>query len=220
MKRQYLGDSKDSFKWDYHDHLVRTLGYDRLRVAWMMSPDDGSAEGSSRPELFPARPEVLQFCNQLKASHDPDMVAGLPSATGASYAVVLSEPAARPDGTLGAAFFGGIRAGKSDVVFLDPDNGFEPEKSATDRHVRYNDLEALVRVAHPDAVITVFQHHRRRKFPDDFARIRARIVSGHTCAIYWHSLMFVCISSSQSTIARVREINHAFAAHRPVIALD
>ena len=26
MKRQYLGDSKDSFKWDYHPFLVDALG--------------------------------------------------------------------------------------------------------------------------------------------------------------------------------------------------
>ncbi|MGB8813237.1 MAG: hypothetical protein WCC57_08625 [Paracoccaceae bacterium] len=220
MKRQYLGDSKDSFKWDYHDHLVRMLGYQTLKVAWMMKPDDGGTDGSSAPELFPARPEVLRFCNQLKASHDPGLVTSLPSATEASYSVALSEPVLGRDDKLESAFFHGIKAGKSDVVFLDPDNGFEPEKSSTDRHVRYNDLETLVRAAHPDAVITVFQHHRRRKFPDDFARIRERIVSGNTCAIYWHSLMFVCISSSHLTMARVREINHAYAAVRPVIALD
>jgi hypothetical protein len=32
MKRQYLGNSRDHFKWDYHDQLVRALGADELQV--------------------------------------------------------------------------------------------------------------------------------------------------------------------------------------------
>jgi len=30
MKRQFLGDSNDSFKWDYHDYLATRLGYPQL----------------------------------------------------------------------------------------------------------------------------------------------------------------------------------------------
>jgi hypothetical protein len=38
MKRQYLGDSKDSFKWDYLHFFVEKLGYSQLKIAWMMTP--------------------------------------------------------------------------------------------------------------------------------------------------------------------------------------
>ena len=33
MKLQYLGDSKDSFKWDYHDVLSTHLDVETLVVA-------------------------------------------------------------------------------------------------------------------------------------------------------------------------------------------
>ena len=42
MKLQYLGDSKDSFKWDYHHFLMEALGYSQLTIAWMLTPDDGA----------------------------------------------------------------------------------------------------------------------------------------------------------------------------------
>ena len=44
-------------------------------------------------------------------------------------------------------------------------------------------------------MVVVFQHHRRKKFADDFARIRERLLSGYSSAIYWQTLMLVCLSS-------------------------
>ena len=38
MKLQYLGDSKDSFKWDYHDYLATSLKFSTLKVIFMMTP--------------------------------------------------------------------------------------------------------------------------------------------------------------------------------------
>lgn len=220
MKLQYLGDSKDSFKWDYHDHLVRSLAYGKLTIAWYMTPDDGGTHGSTAPELFPARPEVLQLCHDLRASRAPALLSGLTIRTGAPYVVGFHQAG---DGSIagdGEAFFKGCSAGDDEVLFLDPDNGFEPERSSSDRHVRYPDLERLLQASAPGAVITIFQHHRRKKFPEDFARIRERLISGHSCALYWHSLMFVCVSNSAEVIARVRDINRSYATGRPVMTID
>ena len=72
MKRQYLGDSKDSFKWDYLDFLVEALALPQLKIVWMMTPDDGGSDGKTSPERFLARPEVLRFCNSLKATRNPE----------------------------------------------------------------------------------------------------------------------------------------------------
>jgi hypothetical protein len=101
------------------------------------------------------------------------------------------------------------------VIFLDPDNGFEPERSSSERHVRYADLDRLIKAMPPETVVTVFQHHRRKKFSEDFARIRERLIGGYSCAIYWQSLMFVCLSRSEKVIARVGAINLEYAQHRP-----
>lgn len=216
MKRQYLGDSKDSFKWDYHHFLVEALGYRHFKIAWMMTPDDGGTDGRTAPELFPAREEILRLCHDLRLTRDPALLSGLPARTRAQYAVSFHAPDKTHPGGEPSAFFSGIEVGSSQLLFLDPDNGFEPERSSTDKHVRYADLDGLIKKVSPDTVVTVFQHHRRKKFPEDFARIRERLLSGYCCAVYWHSLMFVALSSSPATIAKVREINSAYARHRPV----
>ena len=216
MKRQYLGDSKDSFKWDYLHHLIQALGYARLEVAWTMSPDDAESHGKTAPELFPARPEILALCRQLRATREPELLAGLPAATGARYTLSIHDAG---QGAAGS-FFTGLQASPAQVIFLDPDHGFEPERSATDRHVRYAALDALMKALPPDAVVVVFQHHRRKKFPDDLAGIRRRLLGGYSSAIYWRSLMFVVLSSSARTMARVGAINREYARQRPVTVLD
>lgn len=219
MKRQYLGDSKDSFKWDYHHYLMEALAYDHLKIVWMMTPDDGGSHGSTAPELFSSRQEILSLCNRLRSTRDPALVLLLPAITAAKYQVSFHDPSENTNNRNYQSVFSGITPGSGQVIFLDPDNGFEPERSHTDRHVRYSDIDALIKLAPADTVVTVFQHHRRKKFPDDFAGIRKRLLSGYATAIYWHSLMFVSISSSRETIRQVGKINREYAKHHPVKAL-
>jgi hypothetical protein len=216
MKRQYLGDSKDSFKWDYHHFLVEALGYRQLKIAWMMTPDDGGPDGKTAAEAFPARQEILRLCNELRSARDPALLLGLPATTGAQYTVSFYSPDEAQNGTNRFTFFSGNDASSDQVLFLDPDNGFEPERSCSDKHLRYSDLDRLIRAISPGTVVSVFQHHRRKKFPEDFARIRERLISGYSTAIYWDSLMFVGISLSPETIHRVGEINREYAKQRPV----
>ena len=213
MKLQYFGDSQDSFKWDYHSYLVDALGYDELKIVWMMTPDDGSGHGKSSPEQFPARREIIDFCHALKASRNPNDLLRLPEISGGRFRVKLHDANPRDRGR---SFSSRADVSKNQVLFLDPDIGFEPEKSSTDAHIRYPDVELLLKKADPSTVITVFQHHRRKKFPDDFAEIREKLHSGYSTAIYWQLLMFVCLSTSEETIDRVREINQRYAELRPV----
>jgi hypothetical protein len=218
MKLQYLGDAKDSFKWDYHDFLVARLGYLQLTIVWMMTPDDGSSHGRTAPERFPARAAILRLCQDLRRTRNPALLLNLPAATGAKYAVGLCDPGIRPGG-YGNVLAANADRGSGQVLLLDPDNGFEPERSATDRHVRYADLDRLLQALPADAVLSVFQHHRRKKFPEDYARIRERLLSGFSTAIYWHSLMFVSVSASRETLRRVQEINCEYAEQRPVVVI-
>ena len=219
MKRQYLGDSKDSFKWDYHDFLVEALGCKQFQIVWAMTPDDNGPDGKTAPELFPAREEILHLCNDLRSTRALGLLFELPARTGARYAVKFHDPDATPGNGDNRSFFSGIETGPDQVLFLDPDNGFEPERSSTNKHVRYQDVDELIKNLPPSSVVTVFQHHRRRKFPEDFASIRKRLLSGHSTALYWRSLMFVSLSSSPETIHRVRAVNREYAKRRPVKVL-
>ena len=162
MKRQYLGDSKDSFKWDYHHYLVQDLGCGGLTVAWMMTPNDESKHGNTPPESSAARPEIVKFCQRLRSTRQPSLLTELPATTGADYAVSLH----RPDEPFShdkryAESKGLPNAGVDQVLFLDPDNGFEPANGASEKHVLYSDVDGILDVVSPDTVVSVFQTQRR-----------------------------------------------------------
>ena len=117
-------------------------------------------------------------------------------------------------------YFSDISAEPRQVLFLDPDNGFEPEKSNNEKHVLYSDVNTILKQIAPEAVISVFQHFRRISFDNDFAHIRERMPSGYTTALYWHSLMFVTISKTKEIIEKVIELNYQYSQRYPVNVLQ
>lgn len=216
MKHQYLGDSKDSFKWDYHDFLVNALGWKHFQIVGMMTPDDGGRDGRTSPENFPAGAGVLRFCNSLRESRDLKDLLKLPGITGSRYNVSLYKSEDFLDGDSRDLYFSGIERQPERLLFLDPDNGFEPEGSLSEKHVSYFEVDKLMAAISPTSAISVFQHHRRIKFGDDFARIRQRLRGGFSTAVCWNLLMFVIVSSSKETIRRVVEANREYAKNKPV----
>lgn len=215
VKLQYLGDSKDSFKWDYHDYLASELKFPWLNVALMLTPDDGGNDGKTKAEWFPARTPILRFCRDLQGNRTVERIKTLPRNTGGAYEVTLHK-----DGrhlTNRAEYFSGFDSSREQIVFLDPDNGFEPEKSCDDKHVSYRDVATLLGQLSETSIVSAFHHFRRVSFPDDFARIRERLGTGcHSTAIYWHSLMFVAVGKSERSIQAVRTANTAYAKRYPV----
>jgi hypothetical protein len=216
MKRQYLGDSKDSFKWDYHDHLLKALGYERFQIVLMMTEDDSKTDGRTRPELFPAHKEILCFCDELRKTRDLKVLEDLPAATQASYKVDLHKPDSCLNQDNRGSYFADITRGSDQLVFIDPDNGFEPEKGCSEKHISYREVDDILKGLSTGSVVTVFQHHRRKNFAEDFKRIRERLLHGHSTAIYWHTLMFVSISLSPDAIEKVRTANREYQHTRPV----
>jgi len=144
MKLQYLGDSKDSFKWDYHDYLLRELGYPVLNIMLMMTPDDQSNDGKSRPSLFPARREIIEFCNDLRNERDIKLIYELSDRTGSNYIINLHKPETHLTNLNRKIYFSGLSEKQNQLLFLDPDNGFEPENSFREKHVLYSDIKAIL----------------------------------------------------------------------------
>ena len=223
MKLQYLGDSKDSFKWDYHDYLLSEMGYSRFNIALMMTPDDGGNDGNLHPTLFPARSQIIDFCHDIRLkryigtiNEAVANIKDLPEKTSALYDVSLYKGATYFTNENRNEYFSDFKNSENQLVFLDPDNGFEPEILLNEKHVRYADITKILEQLSDESVVSVFQHHRRKKFPDDFARIKERIETGFTAAIYWHSLMFVAVSKSEKVISRVISANEKYAMKNPV----
>lgn len=212
MKLQYLGDSKDSFKWDYHDYLANGLGYD-LMLALMMTPDDKSRDGNTEPSRFPARNEILNFCVTLRKTMNIHQIEELPRETRSSYKVCLHRKADFFINRKRDVYFSDLNAheGKPVLYFLDPDNGFEPERSCSRKHVSYLDIKQILEQLPDKSVISVFQHFRRIPFRDDFTtiskRLRGQVQECHLAGIYWHSLMFVTISQDGEVIEKLTRLN-------------
>ena len=221
LKLQYLGDAKDSFKWDYHDFLLSELSYPVLNIALMLTPDDGGNDGNQRPELFPARSEIIKFCNFIRENryvgtidNAIENIKSLPKVTAAQYEILLHKGATCFTMENRRGYFSDFKQIENQLVFLDPDNGFEPEVTLSEKHVRYAEITQILEQLSSKSVISVFQHHRRIRFPDDFARIKERVETGFVTGIYWHSLMFVAISKSEKAIRRVILANEKYAAQR------
>jgi hypothetical protein len=215
MKLQLLGDSKDSFKWDYHDWLASELRCRQLTIALMLTPNDGSGDGRTKAETFPARTAVLRFCRDLQGRPDIEQIKQLPDYTGGSYKVALHKPNDWP--LVRSGYFSGFEAACDQLVFIDPDNGFEPEKSCGECHVAYDDVARVLGQLNDNSIISIFHHFRRVSFADDFARIRTRLVGCHCTAVYWDPrVMFVAVAKSERMVAAVSEANRKYSRNRPV----
>ena len=221
MKLQYLGDSKDSFKWDYHDYLTDSLGFELLSVLPMMTPDDNSNEGNTKPVLFPARKEIINFCKSLQNNRDITYIKSLPRITGSEYNLLLHKHDTNIKNNRNL-YYTDINTNNDQVVFLDPDNGFEPEKTYNEKHVRYREIRNILHQISHKSVISVFQHFRRVKFTNDFNTISKNILNvapfAHITAIYWNQLMFVLIGKSEKIIIEDIKLtlNKNYSNRRPV----
>ena len=73
MRRQYPGDEKDAFKWDYHNFLVEELGFDVLRVLFELTGNDSEnkGHGKSCPRSFRGADEkIYALCKRLRDSRE------------------------------------------------------------------------------------------------------------------------------------------------------
>jgi hypothetical protein len=220
MKLKYLGDAKDSFKWDYHDYLTSQLGYSVLKVVPMRTPDDASNDGQTNAADFPARNSIIDLCGELRRCRALELIRCLPTITRACYRVELHSPKIFLTKGNRREYFSDLRTAAHEVLFLDPDNGFEPKRSCSEKHLLYSDLAAILREASETAMISVFHHFRRVSFANDYVRIRERISRGHTAAIYWRSLMFVAVAKKPERIENVEAVNRRYAKDHPVKILE
>jgi hypothetical protein len=225
VKRQYLGDSKDAFKWDYLSHLVHELGFPRLQVIPMLTANDPTGHGESEPEYFnQARPKILEFCRHLRECRSNEdallEIRNLPAFTREQFAVDLYKPEVVFENSTRSRYFRDTDTGTTRLIFLDPDNGFEPAKKCSAKHVRYCEIELLLQKIPSESAVVVFQHFRRKSFPEEFANIRASLYGGHSTAVYWGKfLMLILVSRSQETILAARDINCHYSASRGLAEL-
>ncbi len=216
MQRKYLGDAKDCFKWDYLHFLVEALGHQQLQIVWMMNPDDPGSDGYP-PEKYPGDPRILGLCDLLRSRHDPELLADLPQRMAASYSVALYGSHEHMLDRDRNAYFADIVSEPAQCLFLDPDTGFEP-RTATVKHVRYQEGNALLGRVAPGSVVTVYQNFTYVPFPEHLRVIRRRFGDHECSAVYsdspYYSIMLMSMTTDDETTSRLREANDEYAKVR------
>jgi len=219
LKRQYLGDARDAFKWEYQDLLCRQLGYSELQIVPMLTPDDETNEGSLHSTKFAAASEIHDFCEMLRRSRSLDGLKLLPSMTGADYRVRLHKPETIFLDLERDAYFSNLHTEPDQLVFVDPDIGFEPQ-GRHEKHVAFADVKSLLDQATRSSAVSVYQHKRRTEpFQKTLEGIRRRLVNVNSAAIFNHNVMFITLSCSRFAIDRVAGINGAYAANRGLFTM-
>ena len=215
MKLQYLGDSRDSFKWHYHDYLMNhssnagSFGY-----IPMLRPDDGTTEGNTSPQAYEGSPESQDFCKLLQTTRDISEVRRLPEYTESSYKVSVLKPETHYTLISRDEYYKSYFS--AHIVLVDPCNGFEP-KIANDKHVLYKDIAYYIHKLPKRAVFSVYQNFRRKRFTEDFLQIRSRLQRHnsrlHITAICWRSdVMFVQVTVCKLEVKRLLDVNQRYAS--------
>ena len=147
MKLQYLGDSKDAFKWDYLDFLVNDFGAPILDVIPMMTLPDASTQGTTSPSQFPASAKIEAFCRHLQRDRDLAEISKLPSYMDRKYEIRLHKPNIefQNSSEFRVQYFSDIpfENSRNRVLFLDPDIGFQPAKTVNEKHIKYSDIATI-----------------------------------------------------------------------------
>lgn len=183
MKNQYFGDVNDYRKYG----LLRCLlaGNDlRLLVAWMLTLDDGRTDGRfirylGKPERHRHHdPELFDTLKAFLAGDAVRRVSQISQSSLLSRTGYFRDIVPDPAGERSRWFAALKRAVDSaDIVFLDPDNGFEVKsvpygRKGSSKYVFWDEVETL---ASAGKSLVIYQHFRRVKRVELIAGMEAEL---------------------------------------------
>ena len=176
MKNQYFGDVNDYRKYGLLRVLSSPAGLS-LGVAWMLTPDDGGTDGRLRRYLSePQRwrhhdPELYTHLEEVLDNDAQPSVGLIERAAVLDHATFFSDLV--PDDSWGRASWAQRMCNSMsgcDLVFLDPDNGFEVRsrpigRTGSSKYAAWHEVEQLWGNA---SSVLVYQHYCRER-RDTFA---------------------------------------------------
>ncbi len=184
LKNQYFGDRNDRFKYDLSIFLTSHLpGVDRFTFVPMLTPDDGSTDGSLHSYSQDGRPEelhrFLQNCVR-RSWRNIYLLRGYFCAH--DHPFTYSPYADQIEFRHGTReqYFDGIPAElcRSAVILLDPDNGLEVPSARPgkmNKYVKYEEVRDLSIRMGDSSVLSVYQHLPREKRVPYFDRIHREL---------------------------------------------
>jgi hypothetical protein len=211
VKLQYLGDSRDAFKWDLLHWLCTRAepAFARLLFIPLLTPDDPVPRDGRTPHArFPCRPLIRRFVAGLAAA---------PRSLEHLIALGRLEPDHPLEVTVAQAdvyIEGGWRRSTywdwckpeqytDTLVFLDPDNGFETRSQHGPKWVRHDEVKWLLEVLPASSAVAVYQHRPRQRWAEFLARLATRLdYARYAQAVYEAHLAFLLLSCSPSAAER------------------
>jgi hypothetical protein len=217
MKNQYFADRRDFSKYDLLLQLMASgLGFEQLVLIWMLTRDDGSADGEIRDYSVGQRRQALHDWLQTQHRREHRDVVRLADCPGFADAewrlmpvldVVPDDPGARAEYIARAAAL----TAKPSLVFLDPDNGMmvgSATAATRCKYVDYGELATLSGAMHDDSALLVYQHLPRVKrevfYAEALRRLRQEAGAVHATWLSPDSLVaYFLIAKSDERLRQV-----------------
>jgi hypothetical protein len=230
MKLQYLGDSRDAFKWDLL-HWICTQSspnFVHLQFVPMLTANEPwSSDGATPHERFKCRPFIRGFIDGLKEEpRSMRRVEALGSAEpyAPTFDVSVWCPADCISGDLRRGnYWNGLalESLENAVVFLDPDNGFETKSQRGEKWVRHDEAKELLRRLPTSSIAVIYQHRPRRTWNAVFADLAAHLdYAPMVIATFESNLAFLLIGGTDANEERVRAAVKRYALQHGKVRVE
>ena len=192
----------------------------------MMTSESDGTNGNTNNEKFKGSdPKIKELCEDLKKLKEKcvvefiEKIKNLPQSLGKEYQIDFHKPDTPFTDRGREEYFLNLPKHQKQVVFVDPDTGFEP-KSCKVSHVKYSEIDKILKQLE-DPIVVVFQNSKREVggFQTHFKEIEKELNSLSICnkatAIYWsNKVMFVAITQDESQLEKIKEANTVYEKAR------
>lgn len=184
MKNQYFGDKRDLLKYSLLETLASRLpGIEQLTCIWLLTEPAVNNDGN---RLFAPRVDASRlecFLHECVSTNRRDVRNLAMYVAGSEFAYFSygDDPSTYFSATSRKDYFGSIplQALARSVVFFDPDNGLEPDKSCGVAHLSYEEFATVFTRMDRVSAAVVYQHLPRRSpavfWPELAAKVRSRL---------------------------------------------
>ena len=226
VKIQFLGDSRDAFRWDLLHWLCSRSAppFSKLLFVPLLTPPDPSLRHGQTPHTrFPARPEIQDFVGSLRAHPEGlNAIRRLGRVeTNWSFDVVIHAPdTVIHDGIRRGEYWRGLQPPLygNTLLFLDPDNGFEIKSDRGNKWVLDAEVAWLLCELPPSSIVVVFQHWPHRPWNQVFEALLPRLpLASYASAAYDHSSAFILLARDLQTAGTVDVAVRAYAHGHPTV---
>ncbi len=185
MKHQYLGDTRDLFKYDLIETLLsRHASLEQAFFITMLTPDDGSGHGE-RAKYSQARAghlnsDLAAFLSHLRDARTRNCFGIRDYFSERSFQVNVDRCpfTHRERKDYFSRIARKVRQLSHALIFLDPDTGLEVAVP-TSAHLLYAEVSRVTRAVGQGSIVMIYQHiPRRPRIP--YIDARCASLSGHT----------------------------------------